>query len=257
MCNYVKSEWYRITHSYTIYLFTGILSVLTLLLNIVLFLFDKFEEGFQYGTVAFSLGNIAHMTILFYMGMIVAILLFAGEKKHGALKNAIAFGFSRTEIFLGKCIVSTAISLCSMVVILVVYIGSAVLLLEPGVEPDAVAIILKGVACNLIMAVAFEILAIMLSAVFEKEMVGLIVWYLIMTVIPQICRMIGLRSELFSNIAAWMPHNYLGNEVVVTMSGWSCLWQTPEGVAKCLIAGVTGLIVFLLLGLVICKKQEV
>lgn len=258
MYNYVKSEWYRITHSSTIYVLTGILAGLTLLFNVALFLFNKYEKGFRYGTVAFSLSNLtANLTLLFFMGVIVVSLIFAFEIKNGTLKNAIAFGISRAEIFLGKCIVSTAISICSMVVILMVYMGSAVLLLEPGVEPNAVLITLKGIACTLIMAVAFEVLAIALSAFFEKDIVGFIVWYLIMAILPQICSIIGLKSDLFGRIAAWMPYNYLRGEVVVNMSGWSCLWETPEGVAKCLISGVIGLMVFLVLGVGICKKQEV
>lgn len=258
MHNYVKSEWYRITHSSTIYVLTGILAGLTLLFNVVLYLFNKYEEGFRYGTVAFSLRYLtANLTLLFFMGVIVVSLIFASEKKNGGLKNAIAFGISRKEIFLGKCIVSAVISVCSLVVILVIYMGSAVLLLEPGVEPNAVLITLKGIACTLIMAVAFEVLTIALSISFEKDIVGFIVWYLIMAIIPQICSIIGLKSDLFRSVAAWMPYNYFRGEVVVNMQSWSCLWQTPAGVAKCLISGAIGLIVFLLLGLRICKKQEV
>lgn len=258
MYNYVKSEWYRITHSSTIYMFTGIVAGLALFINIALYLVSAYDTDFSYGTTAFSLSIPASsMSFLFYAGMIVVALIFWGEKRNGILKNAIAFGISRKEIFVAKCIVSTVISVCSMVAILLVYMGSAVLLLEPGVEVNAVSITLKGIVCILIMAIAFEVLAIAFSGFFEKDIVAFIMWYLIMALIPQICSVIGLKSDLFSRIAAWMPYNYLSDEVVANMSGWSCLWDTPEGVAKCLISGVIGLIVFLLLGLGICKKQEV
>lgn len=258
MLNYMKSEWYRVTHSSTMYVFTGILAGLALLFHIILFLLNKYDAGFPYGTAAFSMSNIAAMMpLMFFVGVIIVSLLFAGEKKNGVLKNTIAFGISREEIFAGKCIVSAAISVCSLIAILAVYIGSAVFLLEPGIESNAVPITLKGVACVLAMAVASEILAIVLLTSFEKDIVAYIVWYLIMTVIPQVCSIIGLKSDLFRSIAAWMPYNYLSHEVIVNMSGWSCLWETPEGMAKCLISGVIGLAVFLLLGLGICKKQEV
>lgn len=258
MLNYMKSEWYRITHSSTMYVFTGIMAGLALLFNILHFVFDKIIEGFLYAQVSFSLSMLAgSMTLLFYVGVIVISLLFAGEKKTGVLKNSIAFGISREEIFLGKCVVSAAISVCSLIVILVVYMGSAVLLLEPGVEPNAVPITLRGVASVLIMAVAFEILTIALLTFFEKDIVAYIAWYLIMAVLPQICSIIGLKSDIFKSIAAWMPYNYLSSEVAINMRGWNCLWETPEGAAKCLISGAIGLIVFLMLGLGICKKQEV
>lgn len=261
MYNYMKSEWYRITHSATMYVFTGIMVGLAFLLNIICYIMNKYEAGFPYGTTAFSLSNLtANMSFLFLMGAIVVSLIFVGEKKSGVLKNAIAFGISRKDIFVGKCIVSSAISVCSMIVILVVYLGSAVLLLEPGVEPDAVSITLSGIACNLFMAVASEILAIALMTFFEKDIVAGVVWYLIIVFIPQCCNIIGLKSDVFQRVASWMPYNYLrnmGGEVAINMQGWNCMWETPEGVAKCLISGIIGLIVFLLLGLKICKKQEV
>ena len=43
MRNYIKSEWYRVTHTSTIYVFTGVLAGLALLLNLVLWFFDKVE----------------------------------------------------------------------------------------------------------------------------------------------------------------------------------------------------------------------
>ncbi len=258
MFNYLKSEWYRMIHSSTMYVFTGILAGLAFLINIVLYLLDKYDTSFRYGTAAFSLSNFAStMSLMFYVGLVIVSLLFSGEKKNGVLKNAIAFGISREEIFVGKCIVSAAVSVCSLIVILIVYMGSAVLLLEPGVEPNAVPIMLKGIVCMLAMAVAFEILAIALFTFFEKDIIAVVVWYLIVAVLPQVCSIIGLKNDLFWSIAEWMPHNYLSWEVVINMSGWSCLWETPEGVAKCLISGVIGVIVFLVLGLGVCKKQEV
>lgn len=258
MRNYIKSEWYRVTHTSTIYVFTGVLAGLTLLMNLALWFLDKVDPTFPYGTVAFSLSNlVCLLTALFFVGMILASLLFIEDRKNGSLKNSIAFGISRTEIFLGKCVVSTVISLISLAVILIVFLGSAVLLLEPGVEPHAVRITLQGVACMMPMAVASEVLVFALCILYEKEVLAGIIWYVVMVGIPQICFVIGLKVDIVGEIAAWMPNNYLNREVMVNMSGWSCLWQTPEGVAKCLISGFIGLIVFLVFGLIVSKKHEV
>ena len=258
MRNYIKSEWYRVTHTPTIYVFTGILAGLALLFNLLLWFLDKVDPTFPYGTTAFSLSNLAWMmTMLFYVGMILVYLVFADDKKNGSLKNSIAFGISRIEIFMGKCVVSTLVSLISLAVILLVFLGSAVLLLEPGVEPRAVEITLQGVACVIPMAIASEALGLALCSFCQKEVVAGIDWYVVMVAIPQICYILGLKFEPLAKIAAWMPHNYLGREVIANMSGWHCLWQTPEGVAKCLISGFIGLIVFLIFGLLVSKKQEV
>ena len=258
MRNYIKSEWYRVTHTLTIYVFTGVLAGLTLLMNLVLWASDKTDVAFPYGTTAFSLSFLAcSMMIICVVGAILAGLLFAEDKKNGSLKNSIAFGISRTEIFMGKCVVSALVSLISLAVILTVYMGSAVLLLEPGVEPHAVRITLQGVACVIPMAVAFEVLGLTLCNLCQKEAVAGVFWYAVMMVIPQICFLIGLRFDSWAKIAAWMPFNYLKREVMVNMSGWHCLWQNPEGIAKCLISGFIGFIVFLAFGLLVSKKQEV
>lgn len=258
MLNYMKSEWYRITHCATIYVFTIVMAGLTLLLNVASFVMDKTDPGFPYGTVAFSLSFLASgMTLIFLVGAVVVSLLFSGDRKNGLLKNAVAFGISREKIFYAKCIVCAAISFCSLVVILVVYIGSAVLLLEPGIEPDAVAILLRGVGYTLILAVAFEVLAIALYNYFEKEMLAYVIWYLIMALIPSVIELLGAKYEVFRRIATWLPNNFLTDEVLVNMSGWNCMWETPQGAAKCLISGVIGLVVFLIVGATLCRRQEV
>ena len=258
MLNYMKSEWYRITHSPTMYVFTGIMACLSFLLNIILWVLNKYEPGFPYGTVAFSLSNLtANLSILCFVGGILVSLLLSGERRNGVLKNSIAFGISREEIFVGKCIISAVVSVCSLIVILIAYVGSAVLLLEPGIEPDAVGITLRGIACVLAIAVASEILLIAFYSFLEKEAIAATAWYLIVAGLPRIFAIIGLKSEICRRIAAWMPYNFLGSEVQVNMSGWNCLWETPEGVAKCLISGMAGVIVFLIFGLAISKKQEV
>ncbi|MBP3610669.1 MAG: hypothetical protein J6J42_10075 [Lachnospiraceae bacterium] len=257
MLNYVKSEWYRITHMKDMYVFTGILSVLSVIFNVVLFLFSKMDVGFPYGTVSFSLSFLAaDMTLLFLTGAIIVALFFTNNK-NGVMKNAVAFGISREKIFIGKGIVSAVASLCSLVVILAAYIGSAVLLLEQGVASDAIPGLLKGIASLLVMAVAAEVLAVALFDYFENNVTGYIVWYLVISVVPKLVNLLGLRFNVLKRIASWMPANYLNNEVMINMSGWSALWDTPEGVAKCLISGGIGLLVFVLAGMRLCRRQEV
>lgn len=258
MMNYIKSEWYRITHTKDIYLLTAILAGLTLIFNIGMFIVGQADDSFPYATVSFSLSFLSSfLSLLFYVGAIVVGVIFNQERKKGIIKNAVAYGISREKLFIGKSIVCAAASICSLVVILIVYIGSAVLLFEQGVAPDAVPSLLKGIACMLIMAVAFEVLLIAFYSYCEKEVMAMLIWYVIMAAIPQICAIVGLKIDVLGKIAAWMPYNYLSREVIVDMSGWDCLWDTPQGVAKCLISGVIGLVVFLIVGLGLCKKQEV
>lgn len=258
MMNYIKSEWYRMTHSKEIYMFTGILAGTALLFNTLLFVMAQIEEGFRYATVSFSLSMfVCSLSVLFYSSLALVGMFCGQEKKNSLLKNVVAYGISREEIFIGKCIVFTLISICSMFIILFVYIGSAVLLLEQGPIENVVVISLRGVTSMLLAAVAYEVLVIVLYIIFEKEIVSCIMWYVIMALVPELCILLGMKYEFFGKLASWMPCGLLRKEVTITLSTWKCVWETSQGFVRCLITGGVWLILFLVWGLLVCKKQEV
>ncbi|MBQ6889235.1 MAG: ABC transporter permease subunit [Lachnospiraceae bacterium] len=257
MLNYMKSEWYRIVHTKEIYVVTGALAGLTLLMNLVLFLSNRELENFRYGTVSFSLSFlISGMSVLMIAAAGMAIMLFAGDWRYGILKNAVAEGISREKIFLGKCVIGTIVSICSMVVVLTVYIGSAYLLLDAGSVDGTLPIVVKGVMSTLLVSIASFIFTIVLSSYFEKEYMTLLGWTIVMNLIPSILNLVGRKISILKRIASWMPNVYLKDEVFANMKGWQCLWETPEGFAKCLISGILGIVIFLTIGIVLCRKKD-
>lgn len=257
MLNYLKSEFYRVFHERMVYEFTGMLSGLTVLLNIILYVFSSSEQNFPYGSIWFSLNNLsAYMQILLLGGMMAASFLFSDEYHNGTLKNTVSFGISRTQFFTAKCIVCTAASFFCMIVILTFYIGSAYLLLE-GARDVTVLMRLKGVAANLPAAAAAAVLTVALRCVFKKDGIAVVWWMCIMWGIPAFCYYIGLQIDWLNKVAKWMPWNYLKYEVQVNMSQYSCLWDTPEGLAKCLSAGVLGIVIFYLAGIISFRRKEI
>ena len=72
-------------------------------------------------------------------------------------------------------------------------------------------------------------------------MVAAIVWFAVMNVIPVICYYAGFKVEILRKIAGWMPWNIFRFEVSANMSGYHCLWDTPSGLTKCIIAGAAGI----------------
>lgn len=256
MLNYIRSEFYRVFHGKEFYLFTGIVAALTVLMNIVLYLFQTDTPNFPYGSVRYSLNLLSGtMEVLFYMGAILTSFLFSEEHKSGTMKNTISFGVSRSQFFTGKCIVCCTVSVLSMIVIMVFYYGSAYLLLD---HPGDITVLdrLRGVAANLPMAFASVILAAALFSLFKKDMIALMWWLFIITFLPNIIFLLGLKIDWLNGIAKWMPRNYLRMEVVVNMSKYQVLWDTPEGMAKCLIAGCIGIVVFYLFGSAAFRKKE-
>lgn len=255
MLNYMKSEWYRIVHGRELYLFTGVLCAIVLAANVLLWAFAATPD-FPYATVRFSMSNlISSLGLLFMLAGLLTWILFADDRKDGTFKNAIVHGCSRRDLFLGKCLVSSVLGLVSMAIILAVYIGSAVLLLEGSSE--AVFILLKGVAAALPFTVACVVLGVAVCAVLPKSITGFIVWMAVVIIVPNALNFIGMAFEPVGALASWLPANFFSNEVAINQGGLAqFLWDTPAGLAKCLVAGFAGIAIFGMVGLWRASKAE-
>ncbi|HCL02095.1 MAG TPA: ABC transporter permease [Lachnoclostridium phytofermentans] len=258
MMNYVKSEIYRVTHSKGIYCFTAILAGLSFLLNAVLAWFGKMDgASFPYNTTSFSYSNlVANPMIFCTMGAVVGIILYEGNRKNGNLKNTIAFGIPRTKVFAGECIVAAISAIVSLIIVLAVYIVSAIILLE-HTGPVNLTDLLTEIPAVFLLAVACLISGIVCIEAFGKDSTGIIVWFIIWFIIPKVFFYLGLRFDVIYNIAMWMPENFFGTSgMIVNMSQSITAWGTSEGMAKCIISGIIGIIVFSLSGVVLLRKRE-
>lgn len=161
MRNYIKSEFYRLFHSKMIYLFTFVLSLSGLLINILLCMMGS-DSHFQYNTLSFSLSNLVANPMLFlFMAMLFTMLCYEGEQKLGTLKNPLAYGISFMKIFFGKTIVVITGATLSMLTILSVYIG---LLKHSG--PVSLMDIIIEVPAVFLLAVAAILSTIFFSSFF-------------------------------------------------------------------------------------------
>ena len=207
MINYIRSEFYRILHTKDIYLFNLVLMAGVLALNGGIYIAAATLPNIRYAKVQFVLSFLTgSMEFLFAAGAILAVLLFSGERRNGVMKNAVAYGISRTSLFFGKCIVSFVMALVSMILLTAVYIISAVLLLEGPAQPY-VEQMLEGIAANLPFAAAALILAVGFIQLFEKELIAGLAWMGVIYLIPSVCYTVGFQFPVVAKIAAWMPRN--------------------------------------------------
>lgn len=256
--NYVKSEFYRVSHDKGVYYFTAIIAILAFLLNAILGWFGKVDGvSFRYATTSFSYSNlVANPMVFCVMGAVVGIILYEGNRKNGNLKNTIAFGISRTKIFFGECIVATVTAAASLIAVLAVYIVSAIIFLE-HTGPVSLTDLLTEVLAVFLLAVASLISGIVCIEAFGKDSTGIIVWFVIWYIIPIFFFYLGLRIDVIHNIAMWMPKNFFGtSEMSVNMSQSITTWGTAEGMAKCIISGIIGIAIFSFSGIVLLKKRE-
>ncbi len=257
MLNYMKSEFYRVLHSAVVYVTAVILGVLTIILNVMLAGFNRFSTDFLYGTTSFSFSNlVANPMVYCYMAFIIVAILYEANKRNGDLKNTIAYGISRTKIFAGKCIVSFITSLVILMIVMTVYIVSAVLLLKHSGPTEIEDLLLEIPAVSLI-AISSLILGVVVLELFNKSVIAMVVWYLIFAGIPTALFCIGIKVEFIQKIALWMPENFFRVEMQVNMAQCTTIWDTAEGMAKCLISGAIGIVLFSIAGILLLRKKEI
>lgn len=257
MMNYIKSELYRVFHGREIYGFTGILAALAVLFNVVSHIFQIIDVQFLYGNTSFSYSNIVASPMLFgMMGAIVAMSLYEGNRRNGNLKNTVAFGISRTEIFIGECVVSLLASIFAMIFIVALYILSTETLLEHA-GPVELKDLLTEIPAVFLVAAACMISAIVCIEMFAKSTTGIIAWVAIWFFIPNIFFYLGFRFDAVYKLAMWLPHNFLSSRgMIVNMRQCITAWGTAQGMIKCLITGGVNTLFFLIAGTVLLRKRE-
>lgn len=252
MMNYIKSEVYRITHTKELYLVTGIMAALVLLFNGAIHFW-----GGRYAVTSFSYSNLVSNPMVFVAaGTVIAYILYEDSHKNGNLKNTVAGGISRIKIFAGECIISAAVSTLVMAVTLAVWILSAEFLLE-HTGPVVLDDLLWEIPMVYLIAIAGLISGIVFMELFEKSVIGIIGWFLIWIAVPKMFVYLALRFEAFYPTAMWMPSNFFGvNGVQVNMQTCITVWDTASGMARCVISGIVGIVVFTAAGILAVRKKD-
>lgn len=261
MTNYIKSECYRTLRTKWVYGIAAILSGLILLYHLAVWLLAAFTPDFRYGTASFSYSNLVSQPMIYCLAaFLITAVLYEGEHRYGTCKNAVAYGISRTNIFLGKCIVSLAACFAILVPVMAVYITSASLFLPKGGPVTLLDLLMEIPAVSLV-AVSALVLGVFVLEMFDRNIIGILVWYLILFGIPKVLFLLSMKLEFLSSAAFWMPANFFSNafspQMAVRMSECSVIWDTPLGMAKCLAAGAIGIFLFGILGILALRKKDI
>ncbi len=255
MLNYIKSEFYRITHSAMLYAVGFAFAAAPTLMNIMLYCFTLSKPDYPFSTTSFSFSNVVANPMIFCVAALFLVYaLYEGNKKNGNLKNAIASGLSRGKIFIGQVIVCLVVSIIFLAITAMVYIFSARLLLRIEGPVTAFDLIMEILAVAPI-TVAALILSVVVVMRFDKSIMGIIWWLCILFFVPQLLLYIGIEIEPVREIAMWLPRNFFSG-MQVNQTVCAPIWDAADGLAKCLISGFIGIIVFGIYGIVSLRKKE-
>lgn len=259
MLNYIKSELYRASRSLEIRETAIVFVILVFVMNLVLFLL-KGQEHFRYGTTSFSYSMVVAMPMLYcYVASDVAVMLYEGDRRNGTEGNSISYGLSRLELFAGKCIVTLAVSLAILALILPVYMGSAIALLDAA-GPTTVSDMLLEIPAVSLVAIASLVLANLLLELLDKSILSILAWLAILIFLPKALLLLGAclsdRFPLILDIAMWMPQNFFTAQMQVNLSECTPIWDTAQGMAKCLVSGALGTALFGGTGAVLLRRRD-
>lgn len=273
MLNYIKSECYRISHRPALYVTTLLLSVFVvgLIVLIAMFAWDTDNASAVSAGITYA-GLISSPQVFMYMAAIVSCLIYSSVHKYGDVKNTIAGGLSRVQVFAGKCITSLIAATIVMIVLLTVWIISAELILTSG-GLFSIADVLFEVLVIYLIAAANIITVQLFFELFKKEILAALAWAVVWIILPAVLNLLGMHFEVLANIASWMPYNFLQNVVQTTtiaqgdVMGGSVnvsiisqkpdvLWYTSEGLFKCLLSGAIGVALFSLAGWIVLRRRD-
>ncbi len=138
MLNYIRAEFYKVLRRSYTWVTLGVALGLEVPLMTVQMLI-----GIGGSPMSFSYG-VTNLIILlglgFYAAPLTGDMVFAGQYRHGTLKNEVSFGLSRARIYGGKLLTQTALSLMLGVVLVGLYVRFCALSLSHDPQADAEAL---------------------------------------------------------------------------------------------------------------------
>lgn len=255
MTNYIKSEFYRILHTKAIYIMTGACLLVVLLFLGVLWAMSAFTADFQWATTKYAFSTLeADMHIPLYLSAVMGGLVVSDDLKNRTINNSVAFGISREQVYLSKVLMGMAASAFCLLVTESALIGGGYLLLENSGAAYTLSL-LKGTAACIPAWTAGMVAIISLCYMTGSGGIGIWSWLLIMVAAPSVVNLLGMRFEFCAKLASWLLFPMVSS-VTPTEEWLAFSWSTTAGFLKCQEAGIIGMMLFVVLGILAIRRRE-
>ncbi|WP_195267176.1 ABC transporter permease [Eubacterium sp. 1001713B170207_170306_E7] len=148
MLNYIKAECFKTFKR--VYLRSTLLIFVLLAIALNLTFFITFRGGSStevQEVIRTSLSVVVPMLlIMVYMVLIIVDIVFSEEYKYKTFKNTLSFGFTRTQVYLGKLAVSIIVTAVLFLITLAVYLASLFLLLGFPEDMSLIRLVFNRIA---------------------------------------------------------------------------------------------------------------
>lgn len=249
MLNYMKGEIYRNFNRIAYWNFVVIISVLTLIFNIIIRTSEAAKVMNMSSLIDIGIGS---LLIPVFLVLIVVDLVTAEEQKNLTLKNTVAFGLPRNKVVFSKLLVTIILSLIAAIIILTVFYGSGALLL--GIDNGVTTDVVKDFGLRLLASSSIWIGAISLGTflafLIKKNSVFAFIYAGLMISMRQIIQiLITFVSDKFQ----YVYNILLTNQISILMKE---IVTTKEFITAIYI-GLAYLIVFTGLTMIYFSKKEI
>lgn len=244
MLNYIKSELYRNFHRKYFWVYTGIFSLLGLLMNLM----GAGHNGKTPLSDALSMCVYIFVFIIFILLPIIDMVT-AEEHKNGTMKNTISSGISRSTVVISKFIVTVILCFVFGIIGLGVFSLSSFLLFGAGNEAllcsSATRILISlPLFIGTVSIGTFIALAINNNTLFSFAYFG--VFTITSYIIKALSKLVSRNFEKIYNILITVQLGSLkGNQL------------TADITSRAIISGIAYTLVFLVLSIVVFNKKEI
>ncbi|WP_165445432.1 ABC transporter permease [Bacilliculturomica massiliensis] len=254
MLNYIRSECYRTIRSRSYVIFFGACAVLLVLTS----LFMRNTEPFNNTSVSLALTlNTFNMVSLLTIG--VADMVFCNEYKNQTFKNALAYGYSRNAIYLGKFATEVIFAFGIAIAVFGIYLLSVFLLLEnpPEARPmvESYFLLLLGSVPVWLGCLALAHLCLF----FVRGGTAASFLFAGLLVIPDsVFALLGMK-EGFGPFCTAIRENLLWNQIghMTTPMMMTGQMLTPDQLIHPALVGLGHMVVLLLIGMALFRRKEI
>lgn len=258
MLNYIRAEFYKLLRRPYTYIALGVMLALEALYASMFAFHNAHSMATPFGGAVVTLVEMG--TIGFCTCLLTGDIVFAGQYKNSTLKNEVSFGLSRTQIYLGKLLAQTLLSVVYLVVMMGFFLGlcAVCLPMESGAgfyfAADALTIVGYFLAVGLPLWVGAQAALCMCLFLVNGEMASSFLYVGIVFVLETIVELVGLLAgggvgKLLLTIHPYFPRTMLdGAKAVVGDMGY---------LGRAWIVGAFWVVLCTAIGLYGFRKKEI
>lgn len=197
MLNYIRAEIYKLLHRPYTYIALGVMLGLEALFASMFAFHNAHSSPTPFGGAVVSIVELG--AIGFSTCLLTGDMVFAAQYKNSTLKNEVSFGLSRTQIYLGKFLTQTLLSVVYLVIMMGFFLGLCAICLPMESEvaafysaPEALTVVGYFLAAGLPLWIGGQAVACMCLFLVNGEMAGSFLYVSIVFVLENILDLAGL-----------------------------------------------------------------